>query len=280
MQMALDRLTLFWIAMAVTVALFFAAFGLKLSFWSAGQVNDARGRRVRRAKAWIVFTNGLRVVFSRRFGVVSKTFILDGLLHRSLWSEDRYRWAIHFLMLSGFLSLFIVTMITGFFEEILHFLLNIDTPLVQFITDKDTPLMASLNEIFGLVILIGLILALVRRFVRRPAQLRTTPFDVRTLALLAIIMITAYPIEAFRLIMEDVPSTLAWFSFLGYPLSLLIRPLDLNWPGWHYWTFMVHIAACMALAVSLPFSKFFHVLISPIIATANGLPRRQEEAHS
>ena len=270
--MPFDRLTVFWIAIAITIVLFIAGVAFKASFWSRGRLRDFRGQLVERAKVWVALTNALRVIFSRQFGAVAGGFLFDGLLHRQLWQEDRFRWFAHFCMMGGFLILFALSIITGFFEEILHFMFRIDTPLVQFVTNKDTPLMAVLNEVFGLVILIGIALTMIRRFIVKPEQLRYTSFDTTTIVLLAIIMLTSYPIESFRLIMEDVPPALARYSFMGYPLALLIEPLNLNWPVWHYWTFMIHIAACIVLAVTMPFSKFFHVLVSPIIATANNLP--------
>ena len=140
--------------------------------------------------------------------------------------------------------------------------------------------MALLNEVLGLVILIGLAMTLIRRFIVRPSQIRTTAFDTTTIVLLALIMITSYPTETFRLLMENVPPALGWYSFIGYPVARLIAPLNLNWEVWHYWTFMAHIAACFALAINMPFSKFFHVLVSPIIATANTVSTHSAEVRA
>ncbi len=274
-----NRLTVFWVAMFVIIFLLLIELGFKISFWAQGRVYDRRGRLVQSAKAWGALVVALQTIFSRRFGAVAERFIMDGLLHRRLWRADRYRWLCHGLMLVGFFALFILSCITGFFEEILRFILGIDGSLVRFITNKDTPLMAILNEGLGLMILVGMILAMVRRFIVRPAQLRTTAFDTTTMIILAVIMLTSYPTEAFRLNMENTPANLAWFSFLGYPLALLLRPLALDWPIWHYWMFMVHIAACFVLALTFPFSKFFHVLVSPIIATANELGAKPAEVH-
>lgn len=274
--MPADRLTVFWIAIAITLALFFGLLALKVDFWSRGYLRGANGRLIPRRRAWYAFTAALRYVFSAHFGRVLWVFLLDGLLHRRLWQEDRFRWLTHFLMLFGFFSLFVLSIITGFFEEILHLGLGLDTPLVRFVINKDTPLMAVLNDSLGLMILIGVVLAVVRRFISRPAQLRTAATDVTTMVLLGIILLTGYPIEAFRLIMDGTPPALAWYSFVGYPLSLAIKPLPLNWALWHYWTFMVHIAACIVLALTMPFGKFFHTLVSPIIATVNVLGGHEE----
>lgn len=277
--MLADRLTVFWISIGITFLLFLPLLGWKIDFWSHGFVRDAHGRRVERGKVRAMLQNAVAAIRRNGFGHVASVFILDGLLHRRLWAVDRFRWLSHFLMLVGFLALFALSVITGFFEEILHGFFGVEGPAVEFITNKNTPLMAVLNESFGLLILIGLLLVLVRRFILRPAQLRTAALDVSTLVLLALIMLTSYPTEAFRLLMENTPPNMAWYSFLGYPLALLLRPLNWNWAIWHYWTFMLHIAACIALALYLPFSKFFHVFISPIIATANAL-RDEQEAHA
>ncbi len=275
-----NRLTIFWIGIFVVVFLLLIELGFKISFWAQGRVYDRRGRLAQSAKVWAALWAALQTIFSRRCGAVVERFVMDGLLHRQLWRTDRYRWVCHFLMLVGFYTLFVLSCITGFFEEILHAFLGVNGPLVEFITNKDTPLMALLNEVLGLMILAGMVLTIVRRFIKRPAQLRTTAFDTTTIMILAVIMLTAYPTEAFRLNMVGTPASLAWFSFLGYPLALLLRPLALHWPVWHYWMFMLHIAACFVLALTFPFSKFFHVWISPIIATANTLPAGSTEAHA
>ena len=212
-------------------------------------------------------------IFSARFWPLLRAFILDGLLHRRLFKEDKLRWVAHASMFLTFLLLGILSTITGFFEEVLKHFLHIESPLVLFITDKDTPIMALMNEIGGLIIIFGGVIAAVRRFIVRPAQLRTGAPDTLLIVALLVIIITGYPIEAMRIIFEDVPSSLAKYSFVGYPLALLIEPLNWPWESIHFWLFFLHVGICSLSLLYLPFSKFFHVLVSPVIAVVNSVPK-------
>ena len=46
--MPFDRLSVFWIGIAVTLVIFFAGIGFKMSFWSRGRVRDLGGKLAER----------------------------------------------------------------------------------------------------------------------------------------------------------------------------------------------------------------------------------------
>lgn len=270
----MDRLTLFWILMAVSALLFFVGLAANVSFWLEGK--GALGSpRSKWAGLRAVTGAACRAISGGRFWQFLKTLLLDGLLHRALFRDGRFRWLAHTLLALTFLILFALSTFTGFFEEILRLLFKVETPFVLAVVNKDTPIMAILNEVLGLPLVIGLTLILVRRYVSRPAQLRTEAVDTSILVLLGVGLLLGYPTEALRFLMEGTPASLGSISFIGYPLAQAIRPLDLNWEAWHFAMFFAHVLPFMALLVYMPWSKFFHVLVSPIVAAANSL---REEA--
>lgn len=266
----MDRLTLFWILMAASALLFFAGLAANVSLWLEGKAG-ARGHRSKREGLRNVAAAACRAVSGGRFWRFLKTLLLDGLLHRALFRDGRFRWLAHTLLALTFLILFALSTWTGFFEEILHLLFRVETPFVLAVVNKDTPVMAILNEVLGLPLVIGLTLILVRRYISRPAQLRTESVDSSILALLGIGLLLGYPTEALRFLMEDTPASLGSASFIGYPLAQVIKPLGLAWEQWHYAVFFAHVLPFMALLVYMPWSKFFHVLVSPIVAAENAL---------
>lgn len=257
----MDRLTIFWMLMAATVALF---------LWGV-VANVAIYRRGRGRAASLESRPDLRL--ARVLGLL----LADGLLHRALLRESKPRWAAHTLFAIGFLLLFALSTFTGFFEEILRRGFGVETPFVLAVVNKDTPLMALLNEALGIPLLVGWVALVVRRYVLRPAQLRTEADDTWVLALLGIGLVTGYPTEAMRFLAQGTPPAVGSISFIGYPLAQVLRPLALPWERWHYALFFVHVLPFMALLVYMPYSKFFHALMGPIVATVNAL-RREEAA--
>ncbi len=255
----MDRLTIFWILMAATVALF---------LWGVA-ANVAIYRRGRRQPS----SPGLLPDLRRVLGAL----LTDGLLHRALLRESKARWAAHTLFAIGFLLLFALSTFTGFFEEILRGGLGIETPFVLAVVDKDTPIMALLNEALGIPLLAGWLALVIRRYALRPAQLRTEADDTWVLALLGIGLLTGYPTEALRFLAEGTLPAAGSISFIGYPLAQALRPLALAWESWHFALFFVHVLPFMALLVYMPYSKFFHAIMGPIVATVNAL-RREETA--
>lgn len=249
----MDRLTIFWILMAVTVALFLWGVAANVSIYR-------RGRRL--PDGW---------PHAPRIGRVLGALLADGLLHRALFREAKSRWAAHTLFAIGFLLLFALSMFTGFFEEILRRGLGVETPFVLAVVDKDTPIMALLNEILGLPLLAGWLALVIRRYVLRPAQLRTEADDTWVLALLGIGLLTGYPTEALRLLADGTSAAAGSVSFIGYPLAQALRPLALPWARWHFALFFIHVLPFMALLVHMPYSKFFHAAVGPVVATVNAL---------
>ncbi|GAB4506007.1 MAG: hypothetical protein Kow00123_01450 [Anaerolineales bacterium] len=256
----MDRLTIFWILMAATVALFLWGVAANVSIYRTG-------RRRTPAEG---LPNGVG------FGRILRALLSDGLFHRALLGESKWRWAAHTMFAIGFLLLFALSTFTGFFEEILRRGFGVETPFVLAVVDKDTPVMALLNETLGIPLLVGWLALVVRRYILRPAQLRTEADDTWVLALLGVGLLTGYPTEALRLLAEGTTPAAASVSFIGYPVAQALRPLALPWAQWHFALFFVHVLPFMVLLVYMPHSKFFHAVMGPIVATVNAL--RREEA--
>ncbi len=267
------RLAIFWAAMALAIPVFIVGLWAHLSIWLRGRVYH-RGREVTQGKLWAVMAIAARAIFSARFSQVVGALVLDGFLHRRLFHEDKGRWLAHACLMGGFVTMFALSMVTGFCEDILRRFFHVQHPLVLAITNKDNPAIALSNEILGLIIIVGLVLSAIRRYGQKPAQLRTTGVDTAIIALLALILLTSYPTESFRYLMEDTPPIPGWYGFIGYALALALKPLGLapaTWRVVHFWSFMAHIGVTIAFFVYIPFSKFLHVMVSPLVATINSL---------
>jgi Fe-S oxidoreductase/nitrate reductase gamma subunit len=114
----------------------------------------------------------------------------------------------------------------------------------------------------GLLVLLGIVLAAVRRYVIRPQYLDNRPDDAVTLSLIAVILITGFLIQGVR--MAVVPDPWAEWGFVGYWLAgsfeaagrsgILILHRVLWW---------LHLSLTLGFIAYLPYSKMFHMLLAP-----------------
>jgi nitrate reductase gamma subunit len=258
---------------ALATVIFFIGSGWNVAVWLRGAVHgDPRLSAGR--KLWLILGDVAGVLFSRRLWLAIKATVRDAILHRRLQQTSLLRWVAHISLLSSLGALFALSLLTGFCQEILHGIFGVNHPLVLAIMNKDNPFIALTNEILGLVALPALGLVFYRRWGRREAQLLNAAPDLTILILLAVILVTGYPLESFRLLAENVPPSQAVYSFIGYPLARALRPLGWPWATVHFWVFLLHAVVAAALIAYLPFSKFWHVFASPLVAIANTL---QEE---
>ena len=89
------------------------------------------------------------------------------------------------------------------------------------------------------------------------------------ITLLGSIFLIGFVVEGARIVATDLRPGLAAFSFIGYPISLLLDLIPLSWPTVYSWLWYIHVALVVAFVVYLPFSKFFHILISPLMVAVN-----------
>lgn len=267
------RLTLFWIIHLIALGLFGLEMLYVLSIWLRGRVPGLPPEASRLKKLGAVIRIALGVVFSRYLFVALKALVRDGLLHLPLFERSKSRWLAHIAAFGSFFLLGILSTITGLAVEFLYPIFHIEHPLVLMLINFDHPVMAFANEFLGLLLLAGLVFIIYRRFVRKDAQLRTIPTDKVVLGFLFVIVLTGYPLEAFRLLADEGTNgplqATAAFGFIGYPLSRLIKPLNWPWEALHFGTFFFHFAIATLLMFYMPFSKFFHVLMSPLVVVIN-----------
>jgi heterodisulfide reductase subunit D len=276
------RLTLFWVIHLIALGLFGLEMLYVLSIWLRGQVPGLPPDASRLRKLGAVIRIVLGVVFSRYLFVALKALVRDGLLHLPLFERSKSRWLAHIATFGSFFLLGILSTITGLAVEFLYPIFHIEHPLVLMLINFDHPMTAFTNEFLGLLLLAGLIFIVYRRFVLKDAQLRTIAADKVVLGFLFAIVLTGYPLEAFRLLADEVTNgplqATAALGFIGYPLSRLIKPLNWPWEALHFGTFFFHFAIVTLLMFYMPFSKFFHVLMSPLVVVISSVHRENSKS--
>ena len=272
----MERLHLFWIIHLTLLALFGLEMILIMSIWLRGRAPGLPST----ASPWQKLLAGLRyllrLLISRRLWQMIKILIADGMIHRRILKVSRGRWFAHIAVFGSFLLLGLLSTVTGVAVEIFPNLFPPDhffntNPISAMLRTVDHPLIALFNDFFGLVILLGLILIIFQRYVRKSSQLRTIPADGIIIGLLTGIVVTGFFLEAFRLLAhQPFEPTVAW-GFVGYALARLLQPLDLKWDLWYNVSFWLHFVITNMLLFYAPFSRFAHVIMSPLIVTLNVL---------
>ncbi len=279
----MDRLTIFWLIHLVFLGLFALEMLFLAWVWLGARTPGLPRDAARALKLRVLAGRVIRGVLSRRLGAFLKALVLDGLLHRRLFHTDKQRWLVHSAVFWGFLALGLLSIVTGAAVEFLNpdpahsrspVVFPVHHPIVAMLVDKDHPLNAALNEGLGLLVLVGLALTAWRRYIRRDAQLRTRGPDTAILVLLVVITGGGYVVESLRFLAEGTPAGQAMFAPLGYGLAQLLGLLPVSreaWAGAHFWAFFAHFATVSLLLFAMPFTKFFHAIIGPLVVALNAV---------
>ena len=233
--------------------------------------------------------------------------------------EDFLRWLMHMCIFGGFMLLLLFHALDTYITSVLfpgyYPTLN--------------PFM-FLRDLFGALVIIGIGIAIYRRFILKVPRLKTTARDHYAITILAVIMISgfllhtakivshsryqemvedyliqpdeeelesleAYWVKEFGLVSPDMkdpfaPETLELgrevhetscmechsrpqWSFVSYASSKIIRPIALvldranvSTVLWH-----IHFFACLLGLAYLPFSRMFHMFVSPLSLLTNAV---------
>ncbi|OGO38255.1 MAG: hypothetical protein A2W35_04350 [Chloroflexi bacterium RBG_16_57_11] len=139
----------------------------------------------------------------------------------------------------------------------------------QFLTGPFYILFELALDIFGVLLLVGLGMAIYRRYVQRPPRLQNQPDprlardDALVLIGLVVIAITGYLVEGLRIAVMQ-PDWAVW-SPVGSALASLFQSLgDPTDRTLHLTIWIIHTLVAFGLIASLPYTKLFHIVATPI----------------
>ena len=104
-----------------------------------------------------------------------------------------------------------------------------------------------------------------RRIYAKPRKAVTTEQDVVVLGLIGALLLTGFWVEGMRILLTAIPLSTALPSFVGYPISLLLDLFPVRWEVVYPYGWYAHAVLTGALVAYLPFSKIFHILVSPLV---------------
>jgi len=172
--------------------------------------------------------------------------------------RQRYPAVMHLGIFWGMTLLFIGTVLGSLDTDVFELIFN-----VKLLQGNLYLLEKVVLDLAALFVLVGLGLAIYRRYVVKPDRLNTDWRFNFTLPLLVFIILTGLCVEALRLAAMQPPW--APFSVVAYPLSLLLGGLSESvLLGLHRGLWTIHFAAVAVAFATLPLTNLFHIFTSPV----------------
>ena len=222
---------------ALAIAIFAYGIWQRVSLWRRGLPEDRLDR------------------IPQRIGLV-----LTHALGQVRTLTQAYPGVMHAIMFWGFLALFMGTVLATLDWDVTLPLFGYKLLKGPFYLFYETVL-----DMFGLFFVIGLGMAVWRRFVQRPARVDATARFAWVLALLFVINVSGFIMEACRLAVVEpwwAPwSPVGWALGRGF-VALGLTPDALR--GLHVATWVFHAVVALAFIAVIPFSYFVHLLTTPL----------------
>jgi hypothetical protein len=245
--------------------------GLHISTWLEGKA-EGLDQATKWEKAKFYVRKGWRGFWSRP-GWYIRILITEVIFHRKLFGQSFYRWLAHTLLVFGFVATFVVDMVKGFttgylveFSKDLTFL----SFSHEFETGSIRPFLDFFLEFFSFLILVGCVMAIFRRFVLRPDQLKTEEEDITSLLFILFLELSGFFIAGYRIAHPEVAqariylanltpaSANNWISFASYFLSQFLRDIRINADFLWY----LHVVPSLIFFIFIPHSKLLHIFTS------------------
>ena len=178
----------FTVSLYLALAIFGIGMVYKITTWFTRKVGF-RAREYTALQRVGAFLRGMvGVLFSVRIFSLLRALVLDVLLQARVIKEDRLRWVMHFLIFSGFMMLFLMHAMEKHIT--MHFFPNYYSTLNPFF---------FLRDLFGLMVIAGVCIAVYRRFFITVPRLMTRATDKIIIALVGVIILSGFMLEAAKM---------------------------------------------------------------------------------
>ena len=223
--------------------LYKSGFMARIKMWKLGQGTDVT--RTDKPLARLGFT------------------LLDIFGHRKILREP-YPGFFHLAIFYGFLALLITTTLVALQADFFW-------PLFQwyFFKDKFYLALSLFADVFGGLALLGVIMALVRRYAIKPDWLDQRREDTIILWFILFILVSGFLAEGLRMQATELqpgsPMTdYIWFSPVGRMFAFLFASLSVETAqSVHRIVWWIHMLSAMGFIASIAFSKLAHIMLVP-----------------
>jgi len=160
-----------YILAVLSVAFLIYSFYRRSRLWKLGQPDSTFTELGKKTKAFIYAAT------------------VDGIIHRKIIFKDLYPGIIHALLFYGALLLLFATAM----DVISHY-------IVEFLHGDTYLAISFLADLGGVMLIIGVIMVAIRRYIQKPDRLDNIPADAIGLSLIFIIVLTGFILEGLRIV--------------------------------------------------------------------------------
>lgn len=220
------------------------------------------------AHLWFILKGRQASTYRRiNLPVVIKTFWWEVIWQRQLYRQERKRWLMHFSIFAGFTGLCFLSFLQSTNEIFLNHRFDF----------SNYPWKGFLGDLFGFLLLLGLLMAVNRRFRQKLPQLRQLLDDKIAVLLLLLLVVTGFLLRSLPMALgaNDPSHKASYFSLLLAGLWQMIIPLiNFTPPVWQslltgLWVFHAFLNA--VFLSYFPFSKLIHIVFTPVELLLNAV---------
>ena len=214
----------------------------------------------RRVRLWRMGVTDPRM---DRIGDRLKNVFVHGLLQLRT-ARDIFPGVMHLTIFWGIVALLIGTVLATVDWDVTHLFFDF-----QFLKGNLYVAYELILDIYGVFLIIGIGIAIYRRYVQRPSRLKDFPNknltsdDAYILIMLTLVAISGYLVEGLRIAVTE-PDWAAWSPIGNAIASVFIAAGDPTNETLHLVLWVSHIVISFAILASLPFTKLFHIFAAPV----------------
>ncbi|MGD0780518.1 MAG: heterodisulfide reductase-related iron-sulfur binding cluster [Dehalococcoidales bacterium] len=236
-----------YVLAAIAVAILIYGIYIHIRRWKVGLPANRANSWLKRIGNFFYITI-VEIIFHRKFLGIEKP----------VRPREFFPGLMHFFIFAGFALLFLATVLDSASYYIYDFLKG-DFYLVY----------SLVADVFGILAIIGVLMALYRRYVMKPDRLDNKWEDLTTLLIILVVLVTGFVLEGLRMAASELAAHPDWGvwspgglvfakAFASASQSTLL--------GWHLGLWWFHVVFSFGLFAYLTFvnSRLFHILWDPV----------------
>jgi Fe-S oxidoreductase/nitrate reductase gamma subunit len=236
-----------WISYALMVITFIVLiYGLKKRYamWKIGKASP--------------------INFMQRFGERVGYLISNAIFHKSILREAYPGW-MHFFIFWGFLILAIGTGLVAFQDDFTKLIFG-----VEFIKGDFYLVFSFFTDLAGALAIIGILMAIYRRYVTKPARLDNKTDDAIVLSWILAVLVTGFLVEGARIAADPKPYE-TW-SFVGWITSPIFPAGEKGTTYMpHAVLYYIHMLLSFGLIMYIAYSRLLHIITSSLNMMFRGI---------
>jgi nitrate reductase gamma subunit len=205
------------VSLYISLFIFLVGLVYKVSTWFRYKIGIGAEEISTSTRLFSTLRGIFSTVFSFKILTLLKVFVLDVLLQFRILREDFLRWVMHIFIYGGFMLLLLMHALDK----------TITIAIWKNYYSTVNPFM-FLRDLFGAFVIVGVLIAIYRRFILKVPRMFTNAMDIYTLLIVAVIMLSGIFLEASKMVAySDYKRMVDEYSGLSDPEEL--KSLEAYW---------------------------------------------------